>query len=164
MGNVIEAIEDAMVARLAEQLPRRFRAPESFPDDPEAFDFPASEHAGCFVRYDRSTYAGADSQPSRAYAPVRTLTFEVVVLVRSLRGAQESRIGSYEALEAVRLALQGRSFAGATAMVPVGDELQEQKAGVWRWASRFTCRVPAPAVAAVDAGEWPVVFNRVEAS
>lgn len=162
MANVIEAIEDAMVAQLADKLPRRFRAPESFPDDPEAFDFPSSEQAACFVRYDRSTYAGADSEPRRAYAPMRTLTFEAVVLVRSLRGAQAGRIGSYEALEAVRVALQGQSFAGATAMVPAGDELQDQKAGVWRWAMRFTCRVPA--VAATSHGDRPTMITRAEAS
>lgn len=162
MSNVIEAIEDAMVTRLAEKLPRRFRAPESFPDDPEAFDFPTSEQAACFVRYDRSAYAGADNEPRRAYAPMRALTFEVVVLVRSLRGAQAGRVGSYEALEAVRLALQGQSFAGATAMVPAGDELQEQKAGVWRWALRFTCR--APAVAAVTHGDRSTMITHAEAS
>ncbi|MCJ8142964.1 Gp37 family protein [Ancylobacter sp. A5.8] len=162
MSNVITAIEDAMVARLMAKLPRTFRPAESFPDQAENFDFPVSNEAACYVRYDRSTYAGPDAEPRRAYAPMRTLSFEVIVLVRSLRGAQDGRVSSYDALEAVRLALQGQSFGGATAMAPAGDQLQARDAGVWRWAIRFTCR--APAVAVADAGERSTMLQRAEAS
>ena len=161
--NMITAIEDAMLAALKDQLPRTVTRIDVFPDDPEAFDFPEADTAACFLRYDRSTYAGADNEPRRAYAPTRTLTYEVVVLVRSMRGADGGRIGAHDALEAVRLALQGRSFAGATAMALAGDELQQQKGSVWRWAMRFTCRVPAVARSVAGAGDRPTMFTRAEA-
>ncbi|HEY9212063.1 MAG TPA: Gp37 family protein [Ancylobacter sp.] len=153
MSNPITDIEDGMVARLKERLPRRIARIESFPDDPTKYDFPDRDAAACFVRYDRSGYSASGGGPREAYSPIRTLTFEVALLVRSLRGTNDGAIGSYDALEDIRRALQGQSFAGATAMVPVSDELQEQKASVWRWGFKFTCQIPAIAVA--DFGERP---------
>lgn len=161
--NMIAAIEDAMVARLKEALPRTITRIDAFPDDAGAYDFPERDTAACFVRYDRSTYQAPVNSPRQAYAPERLLTFEAVLLVRSLRGADGGRIGAYDALEEIRLALQGRSFAGATAMVPAGDELQGQKGNVWRWAARFSCRAPAIARSVADDGGRPLMLSRSEA-
>lgn len=141
----IEAIETEMLARLKEKLPRTISRIDSFPDDPDAYDFPERESAAVFLRFDGSDYAGTSGSPGAAYAPSRTMTFEAVLLVRSLRGADGGRIGAYDALEAIRLALQGQSFAGGTAMVPRGEKLHEQRGGVWRWAMRFSTQIPAVA-------------------
>lgn len=143
----VRDIEDEMLARLKECLPRTIPRIASFPDNPEAYDFPLKDGAAVFVRFDGADYsAGPGSSPRAAYSPMRTCTFEVVLLVRSLRGADSGVIGAYEALDGIRRALQGQSFAGATAMVPRSERLQEQRDSVWRWAMRFSTQVPAVAV------------------
>lgn len=141
----IQMIEDEMLAQLKEKLPRTISRIESFPDNPDAYDFPERDSAAVFLRFDGSDYAAPAGTPRAAYAPSRTMSWEVTLLVRSLRGADGGRIGAYDALEAIRLALQGRSFAGGTAMVPRSEKLQEQRDSVWRWAMRFTTQLPAVA-------------------
>ncbi|MDR6952675.1 hypothetical protein J2X65_002034 [Ancylobacter sp. 3268] len=153
-----QQIEDAIVVRLKDRLPRAITRIEAFPDDPSQYDFPDRDAAACFVRYDSSSYAGQAGAPVQAYAPMRTLTFAISLLVRSMRRSDLGAVGAHDALDDIRLALQGQSFAGATAMVPISDQLEEQKGSVWRWGFRFSCK--APAVAAPDTGDRPAMMNR----
>ncbi|MFG1409509.1 Gp37 family protein [Xanthobacter sp. VTT E-85241] len=142
----VHQVEDEIIARLKERLPGRIGRIEPFPDRPSDFDFPDREAAVVLVHFTGADYAPAEG-PRGAYSPRRTLKWSVVLLVRSLRGAEGGRIGAYEALDEIRRALQGVSFAGATAMVPKRETLDEEKAGVWRWALEFTCAIPAVAEA-----------------
>lgn len=143
--------EDAILARLKERLPGRIVRIEPFPDRPDAFDFPEREAAAVFVHFAGGDYsATGDGGPRAAYSARRTLKWHVVLLVRSLRGAEGGRIGAYEALEEIRCALQGVSFAGATAMIPKRELLDEQKGGVWRWTLECTNAIPAIAEAQFD--------------
>ena len=157
MTNPVTVIEDEIVAQLKDNLPRTVTRIDSFPDNPEKYDFPERDTAAVFVHLSEGKYAGAAGRPQQAYAPARTLTWEIVLLVRSLRGADGGRIGAYPLLHDVRIALQGRSFGGATAMVPVSERLQEQKGGIWRWGMTFTNSIPA--VAVVDYGDRPPLMS-----
>lgn len=144
------AIEDAILARLRERMPGRVVRIEPFPDRPEMFDFPEREGAAVFVHFAGADYGPAGEGPRAAYGAQRTLRWHVVLLVRSLRGAEGGRIGAYDALEEIRRALHGVSLAGATPMIPRRELLDEQKAGVWRWTLEFSTTIPAAAEAQIE--------------
>jgi hypothetical protein len=111
---------------------------EPFPANPETYDFVNLEGAA-LVHYSGSSY-----KPRQGPAQIRQhrrFNFAVVLLVRSLRG----RGGSYEALEDIRLCLQGNKFAGAGPAEIVSDRLEGEDGGVWRW--RIIFGLDAPAIA-----------------
>lgn len=143
----VQAVEAAIVARLKERLPGRVSRIESFPDRPEQYDFPDTDTAAAFVYFEGADYAPTSDSPRAVYSPRRTCRWRIILLVRSLNGAEGGVIGAYEALEEIRLALQGQSFAGATAMMSRREALEEQRAGVWRWSMEFTNALPAIAEA-----------------
>lgn len=141
--NIIETVEAAMVDRLRERLPGRVTRIDAFPDRPADYDFPDRDQAAVFVRYDRSDFTPSDGGPRGVYSPRETLVYQVVLLVRALRRADGGPIGAYEALDEIRRALHGRSFAGATPMQPRSRRLEEERDGVWRWMMEFSCAAPA---------------------
>lgn len=134
---VIEQIEDAIVARLREELSGSVKV-EHFPADPAKFDF-ANLPAAALVHYVGSKYASREG-PAKTDQRRRP-EFAVVLLTKSLRGQG----GAYHHLEDIRLALQGDSFAGAGPAEIVRDELQSEQDGVWRWWVQVALPVPAVA-------------------
>lgn len=142
--NVLERIEAAIVARLAEQMPGRIDRIEAFSDLAADYDFGQKDRAAIFVQLSSSAYSASDDAAAiRVYAPHRTLTWSIYLLVRSIKGAQAGSLGSYEGIEEIRCALQGVSFCGATAMRPLGETLDAQVEGGWRWKLQFSNSIPA---------------------
>lgn len=150
--NPILDIEGAIVARLKSRLPGRVARVEPFPDKPSQFDFSDREGAVVLVHYAGADYSPTGDTPRQAYSPRRTMKWQIVLLVRSLRGAEGGRIGAYDVLDEVRRAVQGVSFAGATPMAPRREILDEEKDGVWRWTMEFSASIPALAEAQHEHG------------
>lgn len=132
---VLEQIEDAIIARLKEELSGSVKV-VSFPNDPAKFDF-ANLPAAALVHYVGSKYAPREG-PARIDQR-RRVEYAIVLFARSLRGQG----GAYTYLEDLRLALQGDSFAGAGPAEIVRDELQSEHDGVWRWWMQIALAVPA---------------------
>lgn len=109
-----------------------------FPNDPKLFDF-ANLPAALLIHYAGSRFAQPKGPANTAQA--RSMEWALVLLCRSLRGEG----GAYLHLEDIRLAVQGRAFAGAGPAFMTRDQLIEEKDGVWRWEIRIA--LPAPAVA-----------------
>lgn len=134
----IEALTRAVLARLAEHMPPRVHVAR-FPDRPAAFDFQGYEAAVLVICTGGSF--GASPTPSRA-ALRETINVRAPILVRSLDGA----LGAPALIEDVRIALQGMSLAGGTAMQPLRWALDEQSDGeVWRFDFEFSTTLPAVA-------------------
>lgn len=134
---VIEQVEAALVAHLREQVSGRCKV-EEFPNDPAKYDF-SNLPAALLVHYAGSQYSGAKGPANTAQA--RRMQFALVLLSRSLRGEG----GAYNHLEDIRLAIQGRAFAGAGPVEIVRDTLENEDDGVWRW--QIVIALPVPAVA-----------------
>ncbi|WCK24627.1 Gp37 family protein [Agrobacterium pusense] len=134
---VIEQVEDALLAHLKENVSGQCKV-ENFPNDPKLFDF-SNLPAALLVHYAGSRYA-APKGPANT-AQDRAMEWSLVLLVRSLRGEG----GAYTHLEDIRLAVQGRSFAGAGPAVMTHDQLIEEVDGVWRWELRISLPIPAVA-------------------
>lgn len=128
---------DAVMDRLKAGLPARVDI-SRFPSRAEDYDF-AGHDAAVLVICTESTI-GRASTPVTA-ALIETLTIVCAVLVRSLDGAH----GAPALLEDVRLALQGQSLAGATAMQPLGFRLADQGEGAFQFDISFETRLPAVA-------------------
>jgi hypothetical protein len=121
----IDAVADAMVARLKEKLPGKV-AVDHFPDKPEEYDFEGSD-AAALVIWDGSTFdqAGVTGEQGTREA----LRMGVALLVRSLRGPS----GAYALKHEIQLALHGWSFAGTTGLRPVKADLERQGEGVFQY-------------------------------
>ena len=132
----LEVLTRAVVDRLAQKLPPRVHVAR-FPDKPAEFDFQGYDAAVLAI-----VTGGAFGQaPVAARAALReTVTVKTPILVRSLDGA----LGAPSLIEDVRLALQGVSLAGATAMQPLRWALDETSDGeVWRFDFEFETTLPA---------------------
>lgn len=134
---VIEQIEDALLVVLKESVSGQCKV-EVFPNDPKQYDF-SGLPAALLIHYAGSRYAAPKGPANTAQA--RTMEFSLVLLVRSLRGEG----GAYNHLEDIRLALQGRAFAGAGPAVMNRDQLMQEADGVWRWEIRIALPIPAVA-------------------
>ncbi len=133
----IEKIEDALINALKKGVAGSIKV-EAFPANPGDYDFVNLEGA-VLVHYSGSNYKRREG-PSQT-TQKRRFNFAVVLLVRSLRGSG----GSYDALEDIRKAIQGNTFAGAGPAEIVSDQLESEQQGVWRW--RIVFGIDAPAVA-----------------
>lgn len=122
---VIEQIEDALLEHLKENVSGQCKV-EAFPNDPRLYDF-SGLPAALLVHYSASRYA--DPQGPASAAQGRGIQFSLVLLCRSLRGQG----GAYAHLEDIRLAVQGKPFAGSGPARIVRDALEEEKDGIWRW-------------------------------
>jgi hypothetical protein len=127
--SMIDAVCEAAVELLRAQISGRVIV-DHFPDNPEQFDFEGYDAAALVLwngdQFDAAGIRG--EQGSRAAMQV-----SVVLLVRSLRGAG----GAYELLEQIRLALQGESLAGSTALRPLRRELERQDEQVFQYRFDF---------------------------
>lgn len=132
----LDALTDAVVERLRRKLPPRVHIAR-FPDKPAEFDFQGYE-AAVLVICVAGAFAAA---PVGARVALReTVTVRAPILVRSLDGA----LGAPSLIEDVRLALQGASLAGATAMLPLRWSLDDTSDGeVWRFDFEFETTLPA---------------------
>lgn len=144
-SDMLSRIENEIIKTLKERLPQSLTRVEAFDESAENYDFPQGDGGAVFVLYAGSTYSPLDDQTSSAYAPRRTLHWQVFVLVRSLRGKNEGTIGANEAVEAVRLALQGQSVVGATPFIILSDKLEARIENGWRWVLEFSHHIPAVA-------------------
>lgn len=122
---VIEQIEDALLEHLKENVSGQCKV-EAFPNDPAKYDF-SNLPAALLVHYSASRYA--DPKSPAGLVQARGMQWSLVLLCRSLRGDG----GAYRHLEDIRLAVQGKPFAGSGPAQIVRDALDEEKAGVWRW-------------------------------
>lgn len=143
--DMLTRLEAAILETLRARLPQSLTRVEAFDESAENYDFPQGDGGAVFVLYAGSTYSPLDDQTSSAYAPRRTLHWQVFVLVRSLRGKNEGTIGANEAVEAVRLALQGQSVVGATPFIILSDKLEARIENGWRWVLEFSHHIPAVA-------------------
>ncbi|MBB4954393.1 hypothetical protein H4S14_004158 [Agrobacterium vitis] len=134
---VIEQVEDALLAVLMENVSGQCKV-EVFPNDPAQYDF-AGLPAALLIHYAGSRFAAAKGPANTTQT--RAMEFSLVLLVRSLRGEG----GAYAHLEDIRLAVQGRSFAGAGPATLIRDQLDQEKYGVWRWEIRTSLPIPAVA-------------------
>ncbi|WP_246751671.1 Gp37 family protein [Rhizobium sp. ZX09] len=134
---IIEQVEDALLPHLKENVSGQCKV-ENFPNNPKLYDF-SNLPAALLIHYAGSRYA-APKGPSNT-AQARAMEWSLVLLVRSLRGEG----GAYNHLEDIRLAVQGRSFAGAGPAVMTRDQLIEEVDGVWRWEIRISLPIPAVA-------------------
>lgn len=121
----IDAVADAMVVRLKQQLPGKITV-EDFPDKPEEYDFEGYD-AAALVLWDGSTFD--QSGPAGEQGTREALRMCVALLVRSLRGPS----GAYALKHAIQLALHGWSFAGTTGLRPVKADLERQGEGVFQY-------------------------------
>lgn len=133
----LDTFMDDVVARLAARLPSRVHI-DRFPADAGNFDF-AGHDAAVLVICTESSISRASTAVTAALT--ETLTLVCSVLVRSLDGA----LGAPVLIEDVRLALQGQSFAGATAIQPTGFRLIDQGEGAFQFDVSFEARMPAVA-------------------
>ena len=149
---MIEAVEKALLARLAKALPEL--KVEAWQDDPATYRLDHPKGAA-LVRYLGSAYReplapDAQSQP-------RALKWQVTLALRSLRSHREA----YALLEAVRLALQGWG-AGETggAFRLAADAFDKVAHGVWTYSVTLEhTLVAVPDLAAL--GEDPQELTRV---
>jgi hypothetical protein len=135
--SIIEQVEDALLAVLAENVSGQCKV-EVFPNNPALYDFEGLP-AALLIHYAGSRFAPAKGPANTTQA--RAMEFSLVLLVRSLRGEG----GAYAHLEDIRLAIQGRAFAGAGPATLTRDQLDEEKGGVWRWEIRASLPIPAVA-------------------
>lgn len=124
--SAIDAVIDAVLARLRQALPPLAMI-DHFPARPAEFDFEGYD-AAVLVIYGGSSFSG----------PVEKLRLEVSVLVRRLAGDG----GAYGLIGAVRLALAGASFAGATALRITDVALEAVDDGVAQY--RVTAEAALP--------------------
>lgn len=135
--SVIEQVEDALLAVLKENVSGQCKV-EAFPNNPALYDFEGLP-AALLIHYAGSRFAPAKGPANTSQA--RAMEFSLVLLCRSLRGEG----GAYGHLEDIRLAVQGRAFAGAGPASLTRDQLNEEKDGVWRWEVRVSLPIPAVA-------------------
>lgn len=134
---IIEQVEDALLAHLLEQVSGQCKV-EVFPNDPVKYDF-SNFPAALLIHYAGSQYQAAKGPANTAQA--RRMQFALVLLCRSLRGQG----GAYSHLEDLRLAVQGKAFAGAGPAEIVRDTLEGEQDGVWRWQVVIALTIPAVA-------------------
>ena len=143
--DMLTRIEDKMILTLKEQTGDIFNLIEPFDESAENYEFLSGHDAAVFTLFGGSTYSPNDDAPTSAYAPRRTIRWQVYILVRSLRNAREGSISSNKAIEAVRLALQGQSLVGATPLLPISEKLDARIDNGWRWLIEFNHHIPAMA-------------------
>lgn len=142
-ADMISRIEDAMIDTLKKRLPQSLARIDAFDGAADNYDFSQADGSAVFVHYSGSTYSPGDDQMTNAYAPRRTLRWQVFVLVHAMKGKNDGEISANEAIEAVRLALQGQSVVGATPFLIVSDKLDAQLEGGRRYVLEFTHHIPA---------------------
>lgn len=133
----IETVEVALETTLKELISGQCKV-EVFPNDPKLYDFD-NLPAALLIHYAGSRFAAPKGPANTAQA--RTMEWSLVLLVRSLRGEG----GAYSHLEDIRLAVQGRAFAGAGPAILNRDQLVDEAKGVWRWEIRIALAAPAVA-------------------
>lgn len=141
--DMLTRLEDAIIQTLKQILPQEINRIETFNEEAEEYDFPQGDGAAVFVLYAGSSYGPNDDDTSSAYAPRRTLRWQIFVLVRSLNSKNNGAIGANHAIEAVRLALQGQSILGATPFLIQSDKLDARIDNGWRYVLEFTHHIPA---------------------
>jgi len=149
---MIAAVETALVARLAAALPEL--AVEAYAGPPE--DYKLTHPRGALItRYEGSAFAPPKA-PDAMIQP-RTLRWRLTLLLRDLRAPRRA----YEALEAVRLAVQnwGRAETGG-AFRMLADAFEGAEHGVWRYSVTVShTLVAVPAVEPIDGD--PALLARV---
>jgi hypothetical protein len=120
---MLEMIEQAMVARLAAQLPNL--SVEPFPDNPGAYKLNHPMGA-LLVNYHGSDYR--DPESTDAMIQERKADWDITLQLRNLR----SHVGAYPVIESIRAALQGwgQNEVGA-AFWMVSDKFVDVLHGVW---------------------------------
>lgn len=162
--DMLSRIEDAIITQLRTHLPQELNRVESFDETVEDYDFPQGDGGAVFTLYAGSNYESGDDKPTTAYAPRRTLRWQIFVLVRSLNGKNGGFIGAHEAVEAVRKTLQGQSVVGATPFLILSDKLDARIESGWRWVMEFSHHVPMVAELRRNTGHQPYPTNRGDQS
>ena len=132
MSNTIEAIEQAIVARLLARPGLSQFQVEAWPSDAAQYVL-RSQLGAVLVGYKGSHYG--PPVPTDGVAQDRQMEFEVTAMVRGLR----DHSGGYPVLEEVRLALTGWMAPGA--LRPAfftKDGFVGEEQGVWEFAAYIT--------------------------
>lgn len=133
----LDRLCDLVEAQLAARLPRAASV-ERFPVHAAQYDMQGRDAAILVLANNGQFDRG--STPARA-ALMETISIIVVILVRALRGDA----GAPALIEDVRLALQGVSLGGCSAIQPIGWSLVDRDEGVLRFDFEFETRLPAVA-------------------
>lgn len=131
----LELLTEAVVARLKDKLPPSIWI-ERFPSRPADYDMQGRD-AVVLVLCNGGQFARSPT-PNTAVQK-ETVTIVAPILVRSLDGAH----GAPSLIEDVRLALQGASLAGGTAIQPIGWSLTERDDDIFRFDFEFETTLPA---------------------
>lgn len=136
-ANQLERIEDALIKQLEEFVSKLVKI-ESYPGDPNTYDFAGLECA-ILVHYRGSKYKAVEEVGNSSQK--RRVNFSLVLFSRTLR----DQTGIYQTLEDMRLAIQGQSFEGSSAVEIVSDALIREIKGQWQWEIVIGLNIPAVA-------------------
>nr|VFK17453.1 MAG: Gp37 protein [Candidatus Kentron sp. LPFa] len=127
--NTYEALEDAVLERLAARFPH-LRV-ERYPDNPEGYHLKHPKGA-LLTRYAGSRYGAPESLG--IIVQERRIDLEITLFLRSLHGKE----GIGAVLEAVRRALTGFAPPAFGGLIPRADGFQGEGNGKWRYAMDFS--------------------------
>lgn len=126
---MIDAIEQAVIQRLREQLPDV--EVESFPEEPDKYRLTHANGA-LLVSYRGSRYGDAPRTLDSTVGAGRQVRIAVTVIARSLK-PRPTQYGIYQLLEGARLALSGQRPAGCGPLYPVEDGFVNYLRGEWQF-------------------------------
>lgn len=133
----LAVLAEAVIARLRTYLPPSVHV-DRFPDSAPQYDMQGRE-AAVLVLITGGQFAAP--QDVRSAGLFETVSIVCPVLVRSLSGA----LGHEALIEDVRLALQGTSLAGGSALRPTGWHFADRDEEIFRFDFDFETRLPAVA-------------------
>lgn len=145
----IQAMEDAILARLRDQMPTL--EIDGYPLDPEQYQLRHPVGA-ILVAYRASRYSAPEA--TDVIVQGRVMEFGITCVAKSLRRVR-NQDGLYDLLERVRDALTGYSVDGANKFYPDRDGFASQRNGVWQYEALF--RVPTMAVETVPEPSGPLL-------
>lgn len=124
----IKELETAIVNKLKIALPDLLI--EAYPDNPSSFKM--IHPKGAVLVH----YSGSKFNPSlfeEVIVQERKLTYDLIVLNRSLRGNS----GIYETMDKIREALTGFQYEDTTKFYPIDEEFILEENGLWQYGMRF---------------------------
>lgn len=124
----IKDLETAIVNKLKVALPDLLV--EAYPDNPSSFKM--IHPKGAVLIH----YSGSKFNPSlfeEVIVQERKLTYDLIVLNRSLRGNS----GIYETMDKIREALTGFQYDDTTRFYPIDEEFILEENGLWQYGMRF---------------------------
>jgi hypothetical protein len=127
----IERIESEIVNKLRSDISGL--SIEAYPDSPSNYH----------VRHPKGAvlvhYSGSRFQPSvydEFIAQIQQITFDIILIVRSLRGNG----GAYEVMDQIRESLTGFVMTDISKFQPTEEEFITEENGIWQYGMRFSAK------------------------